>query len=141
MIDRFDPDRGGPTMTRDAATPPMLAWPTPKPPTLCCCMTSSGRGPGSLEKVDAAFGQLGVCADVWVASSILERRRSRAMPMVSMKTKKPMKPMLAMLEITEEAGLNSPSHPASTPTSRPSHPIHRGSARVVRATIPRTPSG
>jgi hypothetical protein len=52
--------------------------------------------------------------------------------MLNMKTKKPTKPMLEIPEITDDAGLNSPNHPASTPTSRPSHPIHRGSARVVR---------
>jgi hypothetical protein len=54
------------------------------------------------------------------------------MPMLSMKTKKPMKPMLEILAITDDAGLSSPNHPASAPTSKPSHPIHRGSARVVR---------
>ena len=54
------------------------------------------------------------------------------MPMLSMKTKKPMKPMLEMLEITVEAGLSSPNHPASEPTSRPSHSIYRGGARVQR---------
>jgi hypothetical protein len=37
------------------------------------------------------------------------------MPMLSRKTKKPMKPMLAMLEITDDAGLSSPNHPASAP--------------------------
>ena len=52
--------------------------------------------------------------------------------MLTMKTKKPMKPMLEMLEITDDAGLSSPNHPASAPTSRPSHPIHLGNARVVR---------
>jgi len=51
------------------------------------------------------------------------------MPMLSMKTKKP---MLEILAITEDAGLSSPNRPSSAPTSRPSHPIHRGSARVVR---------
>jgi hypothetical protein len=54
------------------------------------------------------------------------------MPMLSMKTKKPMKPMLEIAAITDDAGLSSPNHPASAPTSRPSHPIHRGNARVVR---------
>jgi len=49
--------------------------------------------------------------------------------MLSMKTKKPMKPMLEILAITDDAGLSSPNHPASAPTSSPSHPIHRGSAR------------
>jgi hypothetical protein len=57
------------------------------------------------------------------------------MPMLSMKTKKPMKPMLAIPEITDEAGLSSPNQPASAPTSRPNHPIHRGSARVVRMVL------
>jgi hypothetical protein len=52
--------------------------------------------------------------------------------MLSMKTKKPMNPMLEIVEITDDAGLSSPNQPASAPTSRPSHPIHRGSARVVR---------
>src|SRR5215213_11560308 len=51
-------------------------------------------------------------------------------PLLSMKTKKPMKPMLEIVEITDDAGLAD--HPASAPTSRPSHPIHRGNARVVR---------
>ena len=72
------------------------------------------------------------CADVWVESSSFERRRSSAMPMLSMKTKKPMKPMFAIVAITDDAGLSSPSHPANPPTSRPSHPIHRCSTRVVR---------
>jgi hypothetical protein len=54
------------------------------------------------------------------------------MPMLRMKTKKPMKPMLEILEITGDAGLSSPNHPASALTSRPSYPIHRGNARVVR---------
>ena len=54
------------------------------------------------------------------------------MPMVSMKTKKPTKPMLEILAIADDAGLSSPNHPASAPTSRPSHPIHRGNACVVR---------
>jgi hypothetical protein len=54
------------------------------------------------------------------------------MPMLSMKTKKPMKPMLEIAAITDDAGRSSPNHPASAPTSRPSHPIHRGNARVVR---------
>jgi len=76
--------------------------------------------------------QLGACANAWVASLSGERRRSRAMPMLSMKTKKPMKPMLEIVEITDDAGLSSPNQPASAPTSKPSHPIHRGSARVVR---------
>jgi hypothetical protein len=40
------------------------------------------------------------------------------MPMLSMKTKKPMKPMLEILAITDEAGLSSPNHPVSTPTSK-----------------------
>jgi hypothetical protein len=40
------------------------------------------------------------------------------MPMLSMKTKKPMKPMLEILAITDEAGLSSPNHPASTPTEQ-----------------------
>jgi hypothetical protein len=84
---------------------------------------------GVSKRIYAAFGQLGACADAWVASSICERRRSRAMPM---KTKKPMNPMLEIVEITDDAGLSSPNQPASVPTSRPSHPIHRGSARVVR---------
>jgi hypothetical protein len=48
------------------------------------------------------------------------------MPMHSMKTKKPTKPMLEIAEITDDAGLSKPNHPASAPTSRPSHPIHRG---------------
>ena len=43
-----------------------------------------------------------------------------------------MKPMLETAEITDDAGLSSPNQPASAPTSRPSHPIHRGSTRVVR---------
>jgi hypothetical protein len=34
-------------------------------------------------------------------------------------------------EITDDAGLSSPNQPASAPTSRPSHPIHRGRTRVV----------
>jgi hypothetical protein len=63
---------------------------------------------------------------------LFERRRNMAMPMLNMKTKKPMKPMLETAETTEDAGLSSPCHPASAPTSRPSHPIHRGSTRVVR---------
>jgi hypothetical protein len=50
------------------------------------------------------------------------------MHMLNMKTKKPTKPMLEIPEITDDAGLNSPDHSASTPTSRASHPIHRGSA-------------
>ena len=53
------------------------------------------------------------------------------MPMLSMNTKKPMKPMLEIPAITEDAGLSSPNHPARAPTSKPSHPIHRGSVRVV----------
>ena len=52
--------------------------------------------------------------------------------MLSMKAKKPMKPMLEILAITDDAGLSKPNHPASAPTRRPSHPIHRGSVRVVR---------
>jgi hypothetical protein len=52
--------------------------------------------------------------------------------MLSMKTKKPMKPMLEILAITDDAGLSSPNQPANAPTSKPSHPIHRGNARVVR---------
>jgi hypothetical protein len=51
------------------------------------------------------------------------------MPMLSMKTKKP---MLEMLAITDDGRLSDPNHPASAPTSSPSHPIHSGSARVVR---------
>ncbi len=54
------------------------------------------------------------------------------MPMLSMKPKKPIKPMLEIPEITDDAGLSSPNHPASAPTSRPSQPIHRSNARVVR---------
>jgi hypothetical protein len=66
---RFDPGRKGPC---EAATPPMLAWPPAKPPTLCCCRPDlQRRAPGSLEVGLTAFGQLGVCADVWVASSIV----------------------------------------------------------------------
>jgi hypothetical protein len=95
-------------------------------------LTPSAECLGASKRVYAAFGQLGACADAWVTSSTFERRRSRAMPILSMKTKKPMKPMLEMLAITDEAGLSSPNQPASAPTSRPSHPIHRGSARVVR---------
>jgi hypothetical protein len=52
--------------------------------------------------------------------------------MLSMKTKKPMNQMLEIPEITDDGGLSSPNHPASARTSKPSHPIHRGSARVVR---------
>ena len=46
------------------------------------------------------------------------------MPMLSMKTKKPTKPMLEILEITDDAGLRSPNHPASAPTTQaePSDP-------------------
>jgi len=47
-----------------------------------------------------------------------ERRRSSAMPMLSMKTKNPMKPTLETAEITDDAGLSSPNHPASAPTSK-----------------------
>jgi hypothetical protein len=39
--------------------------------------------------------------------------------MLNMKTKKPTKPTLEIPEITDDAGLSSPNHPASTPTSRP----------------------
>ena len=56
--------------------------------------------------------------------------------MLSMKTKNPMKPMLEIAEITDDAGLSRPSQPASRPTSRPNHPIHRGSARVLRMAAP-----
>ena len=52
--------------------------------------------------------------------------------MLNMKMKKPMKPTVEIPEMTDDAGLSSPNHPARTPTSRPSQPIHRGSARVVR---------
>ena len=44
-IDRFDPGRKGPC---EAATPPMLAWPPAKPPTLCCAaLTSSAERLGA----------------------------------------------------------------------------------------------
>jgi hypothetical protein len=48
------------------------------------------------------LGQFGACADAWVVLSTFERRRSRAMPMLSMKTKKPRKPMLEIPEITDD---------------------------------------
>jgi hypothetical protein len=116
------------------------------PPTLCCGTDPQHRVPGSFEDFGATAPksvqlagqpkrslcgacQVGVCADTWVTPSSCERRRSRAMPMLSMKTKKP---MLKILAITDDAGLSSPNQPASAPTSSPSHPIQRGSARVVR---------
>ena len=42
--------------------------------------------------------------------STFERRRSRAMPMLSMKTKKPRKPMLETPAITEDAGRPDQTH-------------------------------
>ena len=55
------------------------------------------------------------------------------MSMLSMKTKKP---ILEIPESTEDAGLSSPNQPASSPTSRLSHPIHRGSAEPANALTP-----
>jgi hypothetical protein len=67
-------------------------------------LTPSAECLGASKRVYAAFDQLGACADAWVTSSTFERRRSRAMPILSMKTKKPMKPMLEIVEITDDAG-------------------------------------
>ena len=110
----------------------MLAWLPPKPPTLCCGTDPQRRVPGSFEDFGATAAksvqlagqpkrslcgacQLGACADAWVTPSTFERRRSRAMPMLSMKTKKPMKPMVVIAEMIDDAGLSSPkiSRPSS----------------------------
>jgi hypothetical protein len=60
-------------------------------PTLCCCTDLQRRVPGSLKEGRCGLCQL--CLDAWLTSSTFERRRSRAMPMLNMKTKKPMKPI------------------------------------------------
>ena len=53
----------------------MLAWPPPNPPTLCSRADLQHRVPESLEEVDAAFGQLGACADAWLLSRLPESAR------------------------------------------------------------------
>jgi hypothetical protein len=74
---------------------------TTQTPTLCCCPEPAPSVWEPRRGSMVAFGQLGACADAWVNSWTCERRRSRAMPMLSMKTKKP---MLEIVEITDDAG-------------------------------------
>jgi hypothetical protein len=54
------------------------------------------------------------------------------MPKLSMNTTKLMNPIVEIPAITDDAGLSSPNKPVSTPSSNPSQPIQRGSARVIR---------
>ena len=110
----------------------MLAWLPPNPPTLCCCRAECLRGS---QRIYPPFGQLGACADAWVAPSTGERRRRRAMPTLSMNTKKPMKPMLEILAITDDAGLTSPTPASERPDeqTKPSDPRQQRVLRVATA--------
>jgi hypothetical protein len=87
---------------------------------------------GQLKRVSIRFGEVSPCADAGIASSTFDRRRSRAMPKLSMNTTKLMNPIVEIPAITDDAGLSSPNKPVSTPSSKPSQPIQRGSARVIR---------
>jgi hypothetical protein len=86
---------------------------------------------GQLKRVSIRFGEVSPCADAGLLRG-LERRRSSAMPMLSMNTTKLMNPIVEIPAITDDAGLSSPNKPVSTPSSNPSQPIQRGSARVIR---------
>jgi hypothetical protein len=58
---------------------------------------------GQLKRVSIRFGEVSPCADAGLLRG-LERRRSSAMPMLSMNTTKLMNPIVEIPAITDDAG-------------------------------------